>query len=86
MQTITLRTAQVAIVEDDTRLVTPEPGDPVTLTVEGRIVSVQGDRVTVALENANGEPLPSSNEAGGEPDLDDEGESLRQMMLQNRRD
>ena len=50
---------------DDTEaLVTPEVGDVVSYTVEGRVTRIEGDAAVVTVESANGKPLQGEAPAG----------------------
>ena len=43
--------------DDQEALVTPEVGDMVTYTVEGRVSRIEGDVAVVTAESANGKPM-----------------------------
>lgn len=45
--------------DDTEQLVTPEVGDLVTYTVEGRISRIEGESAVVTVESANGKPIQS---------------------------
>lgn len=43
--------------DDSDELVTPEIGDVVSYTVEGKISRIEGDKAYVTVETANGKPM-----------------------------
>ena len=43
--------------DDSDQLVTPEIGDAVSYTVEGKISRIEGDKAYVTVETANGKPM-----------------------------
>lgn len=54
--------------------VAPQEGDPVTVTIEGKVSRIEGGNVYLMPETANGAPI---NQAGGsDMDLDAEGEAI----------
>lgn len=67
--------------DDAERMVTPEPGDAVTLTVEAKLVRVEGQTAFIEVTAVNGETLGGESAApAGEPDGDEaEASALRQM-------
>lgn len=69
-------TAAVSLSGETGETVAPEPGDQVTLTVEGKVSRVEGDSVYVQAESANGEPVMGSNAEVPE-DIDEEMASLK---------
>ena len=79
---IAVAAAAVAVPDENETLVAPEPGDVVTVTIEGRVSRVDGEVVYVAPELANGEPMPAHQEeaTGTEGDLDREGRHLRRDL------
>lgn len=46
--------------DDSEQLVTPEPGDLVSYTVEGTVSRVEGDKAFVTVETINGQPVAES--------------------------
>lgn len=50
--------------DDQEQLVTPEVGDVVSYTVEGRVTRIEGDAAVVTVESANGKPLQGEAPAG----------------------
>lgn len=45
--------------DDQEALVTPEVGDMVNYTVEGRVSRIEGETAFVTVESANGKPIQS---------------------------
>jgi len=62
--------------DDSEQLVTPEVGDAVSYTVEGKISRIEGDKAYVTVETANGKPI--ADEAEKEPNADDGYAALQQ--------
>jgi len=56
--------------DDSEALVTPEVGDMVSYTVEGRISRIEGDAAFVTVESANGQPI---QETGAGPEAPGDG-------------
>jgi hypothetical protein len=61
--------------DDSEQLVTPEVGDAVSYTVEGKISRIEGDKAYVTVETANGKPIAEKTE---EPSADDGLAALQQ--------
>ncbi len=67
---------------DDTEaLVTPEVGDLVSYTVEGRVTRLDGDAAVVTVESVNGQPTAAPAEAmppeaGGYEALENEAKGM----------
>lgn len=49
--------------DDTEQMITPEVGDMVTYTVEGRVARVEGETASVTVESVNGKPIHSEGEA-----------------------
>jgi hypothetical protein len=62
--------------DDSEQLVTPEVGDVVSYTVEGKISRIEGDKAYVTVETANGKPIADEKE--NEPNADDGYAALQQ--------
>jgi hypothetical protein len=67
--------------DDQEQLVTPEVGDIVSYTVEGRVTRIEGDTAIVTVESANGQPIQSDApaempEAGGLEALENEAKGM----------
>ena len=70
MKTVQIPTAILAI--DGTK---PAAGDPIDLTVTGKVAAINGELAEVEIESINGQPLP--DEAGEPADQTDD--SMRAM-------
>lgn len=57
---------------EDGGSVAPQQGDPVTVSIEGKVTRIEGGNVYIMPESANGQPL----EGAGEMSLDEEGEAI----------
>ena len=53
--------------DDQEALVTPEVGDVVSYTVEGRVSRIEGETAFVTVESANGKPIQTAEPAGAIP-------------------
>lgn len=67
--------------DDQEALVTPEVGDMVSYTVEGRVSRIEGEAAIVTVESANGKPIQSEApaampEAGGLEALENEAKGM----------
>jgi len=68
--------------DETEQLVTPEVGDMVTYTVEGKISRIEGDRAFVTVESANGQPVAEeqpenpADDAGGLAALEAEAQGM----------
>ena len=62
--------------DDADQLVTPEVGDVVSYTVEGKISRIEGDKAYVTVETANGKPV--ADEQNETPDGDEGLAALQQ--------
>lgn len=60
----------LAMPDDADQMANPEPGDPVSYTVEGKVMRVSGDMAYVQPTAVNGKPV--SEEKPGTPETDDE--------------
>jgi len=67
--------------DDQEALVTPEVGDMVSYTVEGRVSRIEGDVAIVTVESANGKPL---QEEGAESPAQEMGETDSYESLENQ--
>lgn len=56
----TLPIDSLAVPDEDEQMVAPEVGDRVTYTVEGRVVSVNGNQAVIRRESVNGRPVESA--------------------------
>lgn len=66
--------------DDQEALVTPEVGDMVSYTVEGRVTRIEGDSAVVTVESVNGKPAEPAGamppEAGGLEALENEAKGM----------
>jgi hypothetical protein len=67
--------------DDQEQLVTPEVGDMVSYTVEGRVTRLDGETAVVTVESANGKPIQreapaAMPEAGGLEALENEAKGM----------
>lgn len=67
--------------DDQEALVTPEVGDMVSYTVEGRVSRIEGDAAVVTVESVNGKPTAEPAgamppEAGGLEALENEAKGM----------
>lgn len=61
-------TRAVSLAGESGETVAPEVGDAVSLTVEGKIARVEGERAYVSPETANGEPVETSGPPESPPE------------------
>lgn len=70
----------LAITGEGEEQVAPEPGDRVSVQIEGKVSRVEGDNVYLAAEMANGEPMTGMGMAEDMPMEGGEEMGLRRDM------
>jgi hypothetical protein len=79
----TLPVDSLAVPDEDEQMVAPEVGDRVTYTVEGRVMSVNGNLATIRRESVNGRPVEAAEKENPHDEMADLREEAERMGPMN---